>query len=289
MEAILASSNGVLAIRHHRSLRTTVWRLTRAQALVRVFPGVYVAAEDADKTGVWLAALTAWKPDGVIAGLTAHALHRGELSTSVARMGRVEVHRPVRTRDRSSVVWKRRVHAPASRVTRMGVSALSVAASAVDRAAHDDGSAIDDVLRVDRLHPESLLEHAAAYRRTPGNAVRRRVVAASATCPFSFGERELHRLLQRHRVTGWVANQPIHVGGRIVVPDVRFVDRRLIIEFDGREFHANAARFESDRQRQNLLVTHGFLVLRFTWAMLRDDPQSVVDLIRSAYMRASAA
>lgn len=38
--------------------------------------------------------------------------------------------------------------------------------------------------------------------------------------------------------------------------------------------------FENDRERQNDLVAEGWRVLRFTWAMLSDSPESVLRWIR---------
>ncbi len=39
-----------------------------------------------------------------------------------------------------------------------------------------------------------------------GQGTRRRVVRSSVDNPWSGGERLLHSLLRRHRITGWVAN-----------------------------------------------------------------------------------
>jgi very-short-patch-repair endonuclease len=40
--------------------------------------------------------------------------------------------------------------------------------------------------------------------------------------------------------------------------------------------------FESDRLRQNALLLAGWLVLRFTWQMLTEDPDYVVRTTRQA-------
>ena len=49
--------------------------------------------------------------------------------------------------------------------------------------------------------------------------------------------------------------------------EVDFVwrDRRLIVEVDGYAFHRSPAAFERDRERDVLLQTRGWRVLRFTW------------------------
>ena len=64
--------------------------------------------------------------------------------------------------------------------------------------------------------------------------------------------------------------------------DVVFRRLRLVIEVDGREFHSKAEVFESDRHRQNLLVLRGWRVLRITWAMIQDEPDRVIAMVREA-------
>ena len=79
------------------------------------------------------------------------------------------------------------------------------------------------------------------------------------------------------------------VADRTVYVDILFRRLRLIIEIDGREFHTDPEVFESDRTRQNLLVLHGWRVLRLTWRMIQDDPDGVIALVREAVTAAAAA
>jgi very-short-patch-repair endonuclease len=53
----------------------------------------------------------------------------------------------------------------------------------------------------------------------------------------------------------------------------------LVIEADGRNWHARRSDFESDRLRDNRLATHGIQVLRFTYSMLMSDPKDCVSTI----------
>ena len=63
----------------------------------------------------------------------------------------------------------------------------------------------------------------------------------------------------------------------------RFIpDWGLILELDGRRWHARSEAFESDRMRDNAAVANGYSVLRFTWNMLRSDPDRCRQLIISA-------
>ncbi len=62
---------------------------------------------------------------------------------------------------------------------------------------------------------------------------------------------------------------------------------RLIVELDGRRWHARSASFESDRQRDNAATANGYSVLRFTWSMLRRDPARCRQLVLAVGHRQS--
>ena len=74
---------------------------------------------------------------------------------------------------------------------------------------------------------------------------------------------------------GWLRK----VNGRV---DFAYVDQRLIIECDGRRWHTRFDAFETDRRRDNAAQIAGWRVLRFTWGMLRDEPDMVVATVRKA-------
>ena len=56
----------------------------------------------------------------------------------------------------------------------------------------------------------------------------------------------------------------------------------VVIELDGRRWHARTAAFEADRARDNAAVAAGFAVLRFTWQMLKRQPERCRQLILDA-------
>ena len=61
---------------------------------------------------------------------------------------------------------------------------------------------------------------------------------------------------------------------------------RLIVEGDGRRWHTRKADHDRDRLRDNEAVAHGYVVLRFTYEMLRDSPESVIEtILRTGHMR----
>lgn len=70
--------------------------------------------------------------------------------------------------------------------------------------------------------------------------------------------------------------------------DVGIPAWKVIIEVDGRSWHARLRDFDRDRERDNVAVAHGWVVLRFTALHLREDPERVVELvIQTGALRAS--
>jgi very-short-patch-repair endonuclease len=59
----------------------------------------------------------------------------------------------------------------------------------------------------------------------------------------------------------------------------------LAIEVDSYTWHMDRKAFERDRRRDNELRALGWTVFRFTWAMLRFEPERVIDLIRGHLLR----
>lgn len=131
----------------------------------------------------------------------------------------------------------------------------------------------------------SLLQVAAALpARGAGSAQARALLRAADGSRFE-AERRFLQLLRRAGIDGWVANHPVRVAGRRFVLDVAFPDLHIVIEIDGFAYHHDPVRFQRDRQRQNLLVGAGWLVLRFTWHDLVERPDVVVAEVQAAIRR----
>jgi very-short-patch-repair endonuclease len=61
---------------------------------------------------------------------------------------------------------------------------------------------------------------------------------------------------------------------------VHFIeDWALVVEADSRRWHARQQDFNADRARDNALAATGIQVLRFTYDMLRNDPDGCVRTI----------
>jgi hypothetical protein len=74
----------------------------------------------------------------------------------------------------------------------------------------------------------------------------------------------------------------VHVDGgdRLYEVDALFPTERLIVELDGRQVHATARNFQTDRRRDSVLAARDYQTLRYTWQRLHEEPEFVVGELR---------
>ena len=63
--------------------------------------------------------------------------------------------------------------------------------------------------------------------------------------------------------------------------DCYFPTHRPVVETDGWDTHRTRRAFEDGRAKDAALTAAGYIVLRFTWRQLRDEPATVADRIRA--------
>lgn len=73
------------------------------------------------------------------------------------------------------------------------------------------------------------------------------------------------------------------IPGRKYRVDIYLPASRLVIEFDGFQYHRSKAAFQKDRERQNLLISHGFHPLRFFAKQVFEDLDAVTAQIVSVH------
>ena len=226
-----------------------------------------------------LAAVCARIPDGVIAGAAAMAATRNLAEEPSV----IDVCTPTHRMPQAGYRFVERRVAP-EYVSR---SVMSPILAAVDRA-KDDADWIDDLVRDRLAQPKQFADALATCPGRKGNRARRRRVIRTFTNPWSAGERRFHDILDDAKITGWEANMRVQCGESKYDIDIAFHGLKLAIEFDGYKTHGTRAAFEKDRTKQNDLVQAGWVVLRFTWAMLA-DVQAVVGAIRKVINRLKRA
>ena len=95
-------------------------------------------------------------------------------------------------------------------------------------------------------------------------------------------ETRLLRILREFGLPAPVRQFEVVVRGQKFRLDVAYPDEHIAIEGDGFGVHAERHMFERDRERQNLLVLDGWLMLRFTWRQLCGRPEWVASQVREA-------
>lgn len=69
------------------------------------------------------------------------------------------------------------------------------------------------------------------------------------------------------------------LNGRV---DFAYLDFKIVIEADSRRWHLTFDAFEVDKVRDNAAQIAGWIVIRITWRMIKEEPDLVVRTIREA-------
>ena len=282
IEDLFRDNGGAVRRRDHPALARRLDRLRRTGELTTILPGVLVRSVDVDQWPVRLRAGLLWA--GSDAVVTRHAAARlsfwpacpgDEISFAAPSIPRTQPGWPV-MQARIPPEMQCRVH---------GVRITSPAYTAVELAAELGGDVIDEALRSRMASLSEMWTALSAMPNRPGNQERGRLLHDSRDRPWSELERSGHRLMRRHRIKGWQTNAWVVTAAGGYQVDVLFRDQRVIVEFDGYEFHHDRVAFERDRKRRNELELAGYLVLNFTWAQVHEHPDWVINCIVRALAR----
>ena len=82
-------------------------------------------------------------------------------------------------------------------------------------------------------------------------------------------------LVDAHGVPRPRMNADFAVRGRFFEIDALWERERVAAELDSRSIHGTRKRFESDRQRDRILVAEGFRTMRITWQQLQEEPEAI--------------
>lgn len=93
------------------------------------------------------------------------------------------------------------------------------------------------------------------------------------------------RLCRDHGIGQVQFQASLVLEGRTVRPDFLIEQAKLVVEVDGLDAHSSRAAFDHDLERQNLLIRHGYLVLRYTKTHLRRPARVANEIITVARQR----
>jgi very-short-patch-repair endonuclease len=147
---------------------------------------------------------------------------------------------------------------------------------------------IDDGLASGILDVESLCEvHASLARRgKPGFAQLRRILdglGPGVVGSMSALERRFAALVSSSELPVPVAQfRPPWWQGREGIVDYAFPEHHVIVELDGRRWHARNATYDDDRRRDNAAQLAGWRVFRFTWDDIVKRPDYVLATLAAA-------
>lgn len=96
-------------------------------------------------------------------------------------------------------------------------------------------------------------------------------------------ELEARRRIREEGLPQPIGQHPVPLPSSEIHIDLAYPDIKLAIELDSYSWHLNRKAMELDRQRDNELQLLGWVVLRFTWAMLRYDRMTVRRTIRAMF------
>ncbi|MEZ5410579.1 MAG: DUF559 domain-containing protein [Acidimicrobiales bacterium] len=251
--------------------------------LTRVSQGTYILGRPSASN--LLAAALAALPSAAASHHSAAATHRlplrpdGPASVVLAGRTRRTIH-GVRIR---STRWL-----PPDDVTVApdGTRATTVARTICDLAAElpvARTSHLIELAVVARLMaPGQLQACAAAWcrRGRPGSGVIRRLdheMLDDEPIPASVLEHRAFALFRQAGLWGWVGQYapPWYDGVRGIV-DVAWPEHRVIVELDGRRWHATAQALADDRRRDRAAVLAGWVTLRLSWHEIVHRPGTVV-------------
>jgi very-short-patch-repair endonuclease len=80
-------------------------------------------------------------------------------------------------------------------------------------------------------------------------------------------------------------NADLAMRGRFFQIDALWEEERVAVELDSRSVHGTNKNFESDKQRDRILLAEGWRTIRVTWLQLQDEPDEIAADLRSALGR----
>jgi Protein of unknown function (DUF559) len=170
-------------------------------------------------------------------------------------------------------------------------STLSGARTVIDLARHLDETelriAFDSGLRDGRFNEDLLHRRIIALRRSGRYGIPKllRVIEGReiGSGAHSWLEREFLRIAHRAGLPRPLTQQVLsRAGDRMVRVDFRFPETPIVVEVLGYRYHRSAAEMTRDAQRQNALLSDGYLPYQYSYEQVVAQPEAVLGELRAA-------
>jgi very-short-patch-repair endonuclease len=260
-----------------------VGRLARG-SLHPVHRGVYaVGRSGLDMKGRWMAAVLSGGPNAVLSHRSAGLLW-GLIGIAT---GPVEITRPRGSRTRRPGILGHEATLVADETARTeGIPVTSPFRTLFDLAAGISSRQLEramneaDVRRLtDRISLRQLLDRHPGHRGTANlRALLNADTPGGITC--NDFEEAFVALLDETGLPRPRFNADLAVRGRFFEVDCLWDEKQLIAELDGRAAHGTHRAFETDRERDRILLVEGWRSTRITWRQLQDEPEAVASDLR---------
>ncbi len=252
-------------------------RLERSQ-LHEVFRGVFVfGSRRISRRGRWMAAVLASGEGAVLSHRSAARFWRLLPLTA----GWIDVTCPDKRVRRDGIVshraklredeWLVEDGIPVSSVYRTIFDLAGVVGKReLERAWHEA-----EVRRLtDRVSLPVLLER---YPGRRGTRALRELLGSGEPVGITRNEFEeaFLTLIAAHGLPRPRMNADLSLRGRFIEVDALWERHRFAVELDSHGVHGTKKRFESDRQRDRILVAEGWRTMRISWLQLRDEPDEI--------------
>ncbi len=239
----------------------------------------------------WMAAALAAGPEAVLSHRTA-----AQLWALMPRSGhRLEVTRPTYLRPNRGIRGHRSVLPRDERTVVDGIPVTTVPRTVLDLAAGASKRQVERTLNevevrglTDCLSVPDLLERYPQRRGVPVlRAILAEGVESEGVTANEFEERFV-TLLDSNGLPRPRFNADVAVNGRFFSVDGLWRRERLVVELDGRAVHGTRKSFETDRERDRILTSDGWRVIRITVRQLRDQRGSIATDLRKALAQGRA-
>ena len=260
--------------------RSTVARRVSSRQWFRIFPGVYRHAAVPVTDELMARAALLWAgPDAVLSGAWAAWWHG--LGPAPVGPVSVTVSPTSGLRSRGYAHIRRRFLEPVDVTVVRGIPVVTRALSALECATGPDGQDIVDRAAQRHVSAEEFGLAMTRFSHGRGAKAARRRIAELSDGAVSPPERELLRALRCMGVTEFRAGVKVRIEGQLLWLDLAVVVVKLAVEVDGVAVHSEVGQIHRDLARQNLLITDGWTVLRYTPKQIRQNSELIVDQIRS--------